>query len=350
MLEQIINKVSRSLPGEALEWLNKARARYARFRFILSGGRFVPHPYSIVIDPVNICDLKCPLCPSGLDRLDYPRCMMTEETFQAVVRRIPSLKHISLFNRGEPFLNPEIFKMIRFARDRNILVSIHSHFSFEKSDEFWKELVESGLDNLTVSLDGITQESYSRYRVGGDIRLVLSNIKKLMDLKKKLKSPRPRVTWKMIVNRFNENEIEKAREMARDLGVSFRTAGMGLSDDLPDFEFETSIRERIKYWLPENKDYVLSCYQGEYELPLYHEPCPHLFTTLTVNPDGKIFPCCWGTSENQVFGDLLGESFDSLWINEKYTHSRNLFAGRKNPDPAIETICDRCGRYRKLLE
>lgn len=347
MLDRITSKVTRLLSVKVKVELQKARAWYAHSLFTLSGGRTVPSPYSIVIDPVNFCNLNCPLCPSGLDRMDYPKSMMTEETFRSVLASIPSLKHISLFNWGEPFLNPDIIKMIRYAASRNILVSISSHFSFNKPDKFWREVIESGLANLVISLDGITQESYSRYRVGGDIGLVLANIGRLMGLKKRLRTPWPRVTWKMIVNRFNENEIDRAREAAKDLGVGFQVVGMGIGDDLPDFEFESSIRDRMKYWLPEKRDYVLSCYRGEYKLPLYNEPCPHLFTTLTVNPDGKIFPCCWGTSESQVFGDLINESFESIWTNKKYTYSRSLFAGWKTPAPTIKTICDCCGIYRK---
>src|SRR5512135_3607653 len=88
-----------------------ARSRYYCF---LATGRY-PYPAAVCIDPVNICQLKCPLCPTGADRLNYEREMMPLATFKIVICNLPFIKKIDLFNWGEPFLNPDILEMVRYA-------------------------------------------------------------------------------------------------------------------------------------------------------------------------------------------------------------------------------------------
>jgi radical SAM protein with 4Fe4S-binding SPASM domain len=72
-----------------------------------------------------------------------------------------------------------------------------------------------------------------------------------------------------------------------------------------------------------------------------------LFNTFVVNPDGKIFPCCLVTDKSNTFGDLLTESIEDIWNNDKYEYSRSLFRKQNNSGQKIETICFKCNNFRK---
>ena len=327
-----------------------------KIRKLISIGPFIHHcifnktpiPNDIVVNPINFCNLNCPLCARGTNKVNYDNIAMSMGTFKTIIEKMPRLKHITLYHWGEPFLNPDIFEMIKYAKKRSIQVSIHTNFSLKKNDYFFLKLVQSKLDFLTVAIDGASQESYSKYRKGGDFRLVIHNVEALMKAKKHLKSKIPMVMWKFIVNRFNEKEIGKAQSMARRLGMKFEIEKMGLSDMAPKLKFDTTIERRKKDWLPKNKKFVFNYYKNKYKKPFYKRPCDQLFTTLVVNPDGKVFPCCFTTDKNDVFGDLLADSIENIWNNDKYRYSRSLFGGKKYLNPKIQTICSKCNNFKKV--
>ena len=124
--------------------------------------------------------------------------------------------------------------MIRYARDRNVKVIVSSHFSFSKPDEFFENIVTSGLEKLFISLDGSSQETYSHYRVGGDYAQVMANIRNLIEAKKRLRRAKPEIIWQFLVNKFNEHEIATARNIAKDLGIALDIRSLDLDDELPD--------------------------------------------------------------------------------------------------------------------
>jgi len=254
---------------------------------------------------------------------------MSLGTFRTIVDKISFVKSIGLFNWGEPFLNPEIFEFVKYAKKINIKVVIHSNFCLKKDEKFFHDIVNSGLDELIISLDGASQESYSKYRVGGDFNLVTSNLNQIVQTKKMLKSDKPGIIWKFIVHRFNEHEIEKARTMAQSIGVIFQVVQIGLSDDLPDLYWDANLEERKECWLPQNNEYIRPSYLKPHFIPNYD--CLQIFETMVINPDGKVFPCCNLTSEKNTFGDLLSESFHDIWNGNKYQQARNLWFSRYVP-------------------
>jgi MoaA/NifB/PqqE/SkfB family radical SAM enzyme len=306
--------------------------------------KLLPYPRTVMIDPVNICQLQCPLCSTGRRRLNYDPKIMPLQTFQVVLDKMPFIKKLELYKNGEPFLNPDIFAMTRYACDRNIQVTISTNLSFTKTDDFFEDIVKSGLAKLIVSLDGASQESYARYRKGGNYDLVVSNIRKIIEAKNQLQSKKPEIVWQFLVNKYNEHEIVAAQQISRDLKLELDLQPMGLADDLPDAQLDSTIQERMAQWLPANKQYVSECYRGEYRYPLYRGICAQLFTRLVVTVDGKVLPCCWAEDRNSVFGDLLTESFEKIWNNQHYVNSRMRFLEngfRQN----VHTVCSGCVNF-----
>ncbi len=82
-------------------------------------------PFSLGIDPGNICNLKCPLCPTGLGEAGAKRSFMEFEFFKLVFDQLKnSLSEINMFNWGEPLLNKDLTKMIRYAKGRSESIRI----------------------------------------------------------------------------------------------------------------------------------------------------------------------------------------------------------------------------------
>lgn len=306
----------------------------------------LPCPVSAHIDPVgNLCQLRCPLCPVGAGIITADRCLMPLDTFTAILDKMPFLRSVELYRSGEPFLNPELPAMIRYASDRGITVATSSHFSFGKPDEFFAALVASGLDTLVVSLDGASPESYARYRIGGDFALVLANIGKLAAAREKAGSKTPRIIWQFLVNRYNEHEIAIARRMAADLKVVLELRPISLGDNEPDARQPcTDIEARKQEWLPKDQTYVDACYRGDYRYPLFSGVCQQLFTRVVIMADGSVLPCCEAREKGSAFGNLLEESFEAIWYGPAYRAAR-LRAVTGSSAPGVQTVCSRCHNF-----
>jgi radical SAM protein with 4Fe4S-binding SPASM domain len=303
-------------------------------------------PRAAIIDPINICNLDCPLCASR--NQNYEKGKMSLNTFKTTLDKIPSLKIVILFNWGEPFLHHEIFNIIKESVSKNIYTIAHTNFSFKRKLDFFEELLSTGLHQLVVSADGASQETYEKYRVKGKFNWIVNNMKMLVEAKKKLRRRDPKIVWKFIVNRYNEHEIEYAKNLAKEIGVEIMFDKMGLADDIPDLEFPGTLDERKAFWLPKNQDYVLDYYKNGHKGPLNNKPCNQLFTSTVVNPDGKITPCCWVTNKENVWGDLNRQSFEEIWYNEKYKYSRSLFNNLNYDGKENYTICTNCEIYKRL--
>src|SRR5690554_7308826 len=79
------------------------------------------------------------------------------------------LFYINYYFQGAPFLHPDFLELIKEAHQRNIYTatSTNAHFITSKKAE---EIVQSGLDRLIISIDGLTQDTYEQYRRKGELR------------------------------------------------------------------------------------------------------------------------------------------------------------------------------------
>lgn len=299
-------------------------------------------PYIYIIDPCNACNLRCPLCPTGNQTLGRPTRMLGFECFQAVIDQAKAYAiEVILHNWGESFLHPRIFDMIRYANEANIGTSISSHFN-GITDEMIDQMIGSGLEHLTVSLDGATQDVYERYRIRGKLSDALSALERLHQRKKETGSRTPVVEWQFIVMRHNEHQIHQAEEMARALGVErFRTLSVGLPfDHLEDLRL-------AKEWIADDPRYRR--YHPDTILTrgyLYNEPCFYPYRALTVNPDGGVAPCCAVYHDKWDFGNVQHQSLTDIWNNKHYQSARSLFSNHPIADP-VTTACDGCVLYRQ---
>ena len=134
------------------------------------------------IDVVGTCNLKCLSCAHSIEKHNVPRGVMKYKDFTRVVDKIIDesklVTHISLYSWGEPFLHPEIDKIVRYLHDRNIAVALSSNLSIRFEDRLEK-VMEQSPDYLKISTSGYFPEAYNNTHAGGDVNLVKSNLYKL---------------------------------------------------------------------------------------------------------------------------------------------------------------------------
>jgi len=328
--------------GRPQKLLNIARAELSRLR----GDLVVPaFPYIYTIDIGNVCNLRCPLCPTGTNELQRSQGFMRLAEYETILEKIkPYAVEVVMHNWGEPFLNPDFLDIVRATKREGIGTAVSSNLNLVHRDQdYLHEVVKSGLDNLVASIDGTTHEVYAHYRRGGNLEHVLDNLRELIRYKRAVGSPTPAVEWQFIVMKHNEHQMDDVRRLAAEIGVDrvrFTSAGMPF-DDLKN---EALAAE----WLPDNPDYrnydpAIMNEKGY----LYEEKCFYLYRAMTVNPRGEVAPCCAIHHEHWDFGNLLDAPLAEVWNNRHYQASRALFSPRRRTfDDPLETACHACPLFK----
>lgn len=296
------------------------------------------YPYFLIIDTGNICNLRCPLCPTGTHEKGISRQLLKFDLFVKIIDRLyPYVYEVALHNWGEPLLNPDIFKMIMYCQQKNVGTNLSTNLNFPDLDV--EALVRSGLEYLIVSLDGISQNIYSLYRIGGNIDVVFENIKNIVRTRHALKTKKPFIEWQYIVMKHNTGQIDDAKRMARELGVDLiRFIPVGLPFDT------RSAKELAQKWFPYVPDEQDGYLEGRFLQKPIKGGCFYLYRSVTMNPDGTLAPCCAVWESKDSFCDLTHTDFSAIWNNESYQSARALFSGKKSP---VETVCNRCNLFCK---
>lgn len=300
-------------------------------------------PYIVFIDPTNFCNLRCPLCPTGLNNLGRKQSMMSLDCFKKYLDpHVPYLFEVNLHNWGESLMNKAVFDMISYAKENNVGTNMSSNFVLIKPDQIEK-LLDSGLEYLIISLDGTSQESYQQYRVRGNYQRVIDNVRLLIKRRNERGLKYPFVEWQYIVMKHNENEVVEAEKISKELGVDLlRFIHVGIPYDLPN---KKELKEK---WFPivfKGKKASEDTKTKEYK----PSPCFYLYRSMIINSDGGISPCCEVYQENRDFEDLKNHDvidIDNIWNNEKYQSARSLFSATENTQHC-DTVCDSCDIFLK---
>ena len=325
-------------------------------------------PYITVLDPTNVCNLKCPVCPTPRGDLLHPSGRVTVDKFKEFVDCIaPHTYRLILYNWGEPFLHRQIIEMLGYANSHRISTSISSNLNLLPR-EGAEALVLSGLDDLVVSCDGISQDTYQKYRVGGELEKVVSNMNAIRDAKKKLGRSNPNIEFQFLVFRHNEHEAGQVHEFAMLHGANtVRLEKPAIDLALPDIRpAENPDFVRPEYQVlnvPEpasvqNEDIAREFSRRRHsnmpqEMPeevmaesslLAPIPCYWPWRVLTVNWNGEIDPCCYN---NQLgsFGNIFNQPLIDVINNDKFVYARRRIVGRASADSYDDVICKECEGY-----
>lgn len=132
--------------------------------------------------------------------------------FTQIIDKLSSnLIYLTLYFQGEPLLNPHFTEMVTSARKRRIFVatSTNGHYL---NDENVNRIISSGLNRLIISMDGLDQETYSKYRVKGNLKTVIEGIERLVTARKSAKAKFPFIELQFIVMRHNQHQIKEMNE------------------------------------------------------------------------------------------------------------------------------------------
>ncbi len=288
-------------------------------------------PYSISIEPTTICNLHCPECPTGMQTLKRKSGNMDLQTYIRIIDELRRhLLFVNLYFQGEPFLNPLFFDFVNYAYQNKIYsgTSTNGHFLNKESSE---KIIKSGLNRIIISMDGTNQESYSSYRKGGKLNLVIEGIKNLVEAKKTMKSLNPYIIIQFLVLKTNEHQIPEIIKLTKEIGV----------DELQLKSAQFYDYSEGNCLMPDNTKYLrykkLNNGKWVIKKSLVNN-CFKMWHSCVVTWNGDVVPCCFDKDADFKFGNFKETSFIKIWNNNKYKEFRNtIFKNRKSVN-----ICRNC--------
>lgn len=356
-LECLLRKRFGAVEAQALT-LKILNLFLTKYHFRARDTTVVARPFGIVVDPSNVCQLSCPGCVHSqssemLNRFDWPKATMAESRFARLLNQYgPAAIGVYFCNYGEPLLNQKTPQFIRMAKGYLAATALSTSMSARRFDA--EAYVRSGLDLMVLSIDGATQEVYERFRRRGNLALVLGNVGKLVDAKRRLGSGTPVLSWNFLAFQHNAHEIPAAERMARKLGVNvFRVVRpFDVSWDDPEIRPAevkpyvkrldwSSISNAPGNWNPFPHDLeaerITSAFEGGFEEPpagedpaVSRHTCHWLYKNMVMDANGRILPCCGAPHPNAklAFGSFEEQTAD-LFNSQKYREARAFFAGRQ---------------------
>jgi MoaA/NifB/PqqE/SkfB family radical SAM enzyme len=348
----------------------------ARHHFRARSASLLSRPYGLEVDPINNCNLACPGCVHSarskeLHLFDWTSGMLSPERFAAFLDRYgPYALQITLCNYGEPTLNPHTPELIRLAKNYLLLTTLSTNMTSRKFDA--EAYAASGLDFMTVSLDGATQPVYERFRKKGDLDLAYANIRNLVEAKRRLGKARPFISWQFLAFEHNAHEIAPALAIAKQLGVDQFRVATPFDVSWDDPEMKPAAVPPVTYdltpnpertlaanWNPFGADAAAPAIEREFSrgwvsqltpefeahVPRSEHVCHWLYKNMVMDATGRIIPCCAAPQPKAdlVFAQFSGAESEDSFNSEKYRVARLSFADKSaGVEAGVKPHCVDC--------
>jgi len=301
-------------------------------------------PPILMIEPTNICNLKCPMCPSGNGEMLRNRGRLGLPEFRQLLDQVgPYISQVQLWNQGEPFINSAFLDFVSYAGSKGVMTQTSTNGHYIRSAEEAEAIIRSGLDQIIFSLDGTNAETYAKYRVGGNFETVIRALEMLSDAKQHLHSKRPLIELQFIVFKHNQSEIDELIAIGRKNKVdriAFKSA-------------QVYSEEQAAGFLPDDEEFRRYTFEGhrlilKSEIPNW---CKRLWLNGAVNWDGTVSPCCFDKDADHILGDLATSGYPEIWKAKKYQNFRRAVMKNRAAIP----MCSNCTEgmaqpYARIVE
>ena len=298
-----------------------------------------PAIYAVAV--TTVCNLRCGLCIRETLGVRENRHM----DLDAFARRVPPLSHarrVSLFGTGEPFLHPRFFEFLDLCRRQGVFVSTSTNGT-SLTAEVRERIVESGLDELNLSLDAATPGLFARLRGGARLGRVIADVEALGALMRRRGSKRPAINVNMTIHARNLGQVPAMVRLASRLGcrsvsyssaVIYRPRDEALNVlDTPGLERQLDRARRLGRRLGVEVGFWRQKAHGN-RPGVYHPGaaygCIQLNSTLIIERGGKVKPCCY---LEYYVGDAWADGPAEAFNNEPMRRlRRDLMEGRVRPE------------------
>ena len=281
---------------------------------------FKDKPHRVMVENTNICNADCVFCPH--EKMKRKTGVMAMELFKKIIDECANMGigYVTIYGFGEPLLDNKFIERVKYAKEVGLSrVTTNTNAAFLTKDKA-KTIIEAGLDEIYISFDAATKETYKKIRPNLNFEEVTKNIINLIKEKKKLQSKKPLIFLSFVESEINSNEVGPYEKKWKGLvdGISFSIA---------------------HNWTGEVNF-------GRAESLTLRDPCRLLWTDMVVSFDGKVPLCCNDYENKVILGDINHQSIKEIWGGEKLKKIREKHLKRQFQDIAICSLCQYNYHYK----
>ena len=329
----MVGRMARS-PHRVAKLCNVAKVQWSKTRRDYTARGTMPLIMSV--EPTNGCNMRCPMCPTGVGAITRRKGVMDLDRFRGLIEQVErSLLVMTFWGWGESSLHPQLYDMIEIASSRGIFTML----TLNGTNLDAQRILDSGLDYLVVSFDGLRDESYRPVRVGGDLQAAIDGVGRLRAARQARGRTRPRINMGFIVTRLNQGEVD---------GLDAAARGIGFDATRPKYLHVVTkqVAAELRPTDPRLRGQVGIVGPGrtiERDIPgIVRPPAPNgcglLWEYAMVYHDGTMVPCCYDWNAEQPLGNAFETGFRELWSGEAYTELRRKVTTAKH---TVE-LCREC--------
>lgn len=243
---------------------------------------------------------------------------MSMELYRKIVKDAQAfgIRKMQLHFQGESLLHKKFPEMVRLAREHGMFPQVFTN-GMALTEPMAERILEADLGMMRFSVDGVSEETYQKNRVGGRFEKVYKNMKMLAE-KARAKHHSIRLQWQIIALRNNEHEIPKAKQMAKELGMKFIVKSLAVTD-------------------PE-----LVPLSPDYQRPMRIKPCLSIYRSIFVYWSGQVVVCCYDLTGENVVGDLSKNTLEEIWEGPAYVELRRRIDNAYRDPENEPNMCKSC--------
>ena len=286
-------------------------------------------PKYFTIETCNNCNARCIMCPKGQKGTESLQ-VMDDDVFDRIADNLTPytewIEMICLNSDGEPLLDRKLPDRIKSLKSIGIKhVNISTNGSLLTEEKIYK-LLESGLDDIRVSIDGFTKESFEKIRCGLNYEVVIENTKNLIRIRNNT-NKKTQIRIRMVEQETNKNE---------------RNEWMRYWNSLIDRSIDKVQIMPMHTWsgkLMNEADKKVKYYADK--------PCVSVFSSFTINYDGNVQLCDSDIEQEMLMGSIKNQTIEEIWQSEQFEKIR---AWHANSQRNRINICRGCDHWSRVFK
>lgn len=299
-------------------------------------------PTFMQIEITNKCNINCIMCKRA--SMFGSGRHLSFDNFKSIVDKVPTALQIHFQGYGEPLLNPEMVRMVDYAHKKNLWTSTSTNGLL--LDKKGIPLLNAGLDEIGISVDGTNKKTYEKIRIGASFEELERNVTNFLDARDEIK-PSAEVWLLGVSMKENIDEIPGLIDLARDWdfdGVIIQHVTNSIEDVHENQERAISmnfsesdkkyIREAIKMARKYKLTHVIHSYEYDRKMR-----CFWPWSGFYINVDGNVSGC--SVLYHPVMGNILEQSMEEIWHSEEMQKLR---------EKVKKDICEGCKFHYYNLE
>lgn len=298
-------------------------------------------PLHMQFELTSFCNLRCPVCPTGTFQLERNAKYLDPELFRAVWDEVgPNLLTASLWGWGESIYHPQLGEILRTAGEHGVVTFLSTNGQHLGRTKITRAILDRPPSQLIVAIDGLTDETNSKFRVGATLGPILEAVRNLAEEKKRRGQELPVLHMRFMVMEHNEHEVPGVEVFARENGFDMFTLR---TLSIIDSEETHAAHDALK---PKSQDFRAYEYDQGERIRKSDYVCMQPFWFPSLFADGRLVGCEQDFNASKASGVVgVDGSFTDLWESEAAARMRKTV----RDSPMYNSFCRNCPAWDRDL-